>query len=80
MGALLAQCGRKVKGDCESLSYPGPDNHNNGQRQRNSPKGIADRGPYAYGRVIDLSTAAAKELGMLGKGVGEVTLEIVSYP
>ena len=41
---------------------------------------INDRGPYAYGRVIDLSTAAAKELGMLGKGVGEVTLEIVSYP
>lgn len=41
---------------------------------------INDRGPYTYGRVIDLSTAAASELGMLSKGVGEVTLEIVSYP
>ncbi len=41
---------------------------------------INDRGPYTYGRVIDLSTAAASDLGMLSKGVGEVTLEIVSYP
>ena len=41
---------------------------------------INDRGPFTYGRVIDLSTAAAAELGMLGKGVGEVKLEILSYP
>ena len=41
---------------------------------------INDRGPYAYGRVIDLSTAAASELGMTGRGIGEVTLQIVSYP
>lgn len=41
---------------------------------------INDRGPYSYGRVIDLSTAAASALGMTGRGVGEVTLEIVSYP
>lgn len=41
---------------------------------------INDRGPYSYGRVIDLSTAAASQLGMTGRGIGEVTLEIVSYP
>ena len=41
---------------------------------------INDRGPYTHGRVIDISTAAARELGMISKGVGEVTLEIVSYP
>lgn len=41
---------------------------------------INDRGPYTYGRVIDLSTAAAAELGMTGRGIGHVTLEIVSYP
>lgn len=41
---------------------------------------INDRGPYTYGRVIDLSTAAAAELGMTGRGVGMVKLEIVSYP
>ncbi len=41
---------------------------------------INDRGPYTYGRVIDLSTAAAAELGMTSRGVGMVKLEIVSYP
>ncbi len=41
---------------------------------------IIDRGPYVKGRVIDLSTAAAAELGMLSKGIGNVTMEIVSFP
>lgn len=41
---------------------------------------INDRGPYSQGRVIDLSTAAAAELGMLSKGIGYVTLEIVAWP
>lgn len=35
---------------------------------------INDRGPYARGRVIDLSRAAAEALGMLGLGVKEVLL------
>ena len=35
---------------------------------------INDRGPYAKGRVIDLSHAAAKELGMMGLGVKPVEL------
>jgi rare lipoprotein A len=29
---------------------------------------INDRGPYAEGRILDLSPAAARKLGMLGKG------------
>ena len=33
---------------------------------------INDRGPYAHGRVIDLSKAAADAVGILG--VGTVTL------
>jgi rare lipoprotein A len=33
---------------------------------------INDRGPYAYGRVIDLSKAAAEAVGI--SGVGQVTL------
>lgn len=41
---------------------------------------INDRGPFTQGRVIDISTAAAREIGMLSKGIGQVTLEIVSYP
>ncbi|HMG82830.1 MAG TPA: septal ring lytic transglycosylase RlpA family protein [Ferruginibacter sp.] len=35
---------------------------------------INDRGPYAKGRIIDLSYAAAKQLGIIQDGVGEVQL------
>jgi rare lipoprotein A len=38
---------------------------------------INDRGPYAHGRVIDLSREAAEEIGLLQAGVGEVKLEVV---
>lgn len=38
---------------------------------------INDRGPYAGGRIIDLSEAAARAIGMRGSGLAEVTLEIV---
>jgi rare lipoprotein A len=38
---------------------------------------ITDRGPYAHGRIIDLSRGAAKAIGMLGSGVARVTVEIV---
>jgi rare lipoprotein A len=38
---------------------------------------INDRGPFAGGRIIDLSKAAARELGMMGAGVVEVKLELV---
>ena len=35
---------------------------------------INDRGPYAHGRVIDLSRGAALALGLLDGGVAEVIL------
>jgi rare lipoprotein A len=35
---------------------------------------INDRGPFVEGRIIDLSYAAAKKLGMLKKGVAKVKL------
>lgn len=38
---------------------------------------INDRGPFAGGRIIDLSKAAARKLGMMEAGVVEVTLELV---
>jgi rare lipoprotein A len=38
---------------------------------------INDRGPYAHGRVIDLSREAAEEIGLLNSGVGQVRLEIL---
>jgi rare lipoprotein A len=41
---------------------------------------INDRGPYADDRIIDLSEAAAQELGMIEEGVVEVRIEIVELP
>ena len=38
---------------------------------------INDRGPYASGRIIDLSRAAADTLGMLGLGIKLVALSIM---
>jgi rare lipoprotein A len=38
---------------------------------------INDRGPYASGRIIDLSRAAADAIGMLGMGIKQVALSIV---
>ncbi len=35
---------------------------------------INDRGPYVGGRIIDLSEAAARELGLISAGVGRVRL------
>ncbi|GGO95659.1 septal ring lytic transglycosylase RlpA family protein [Stakelama pacifica] len=39
---------------------------------------ITDRGPYARGRLIDLSRAAAEEIGLKSQGHGEVSLALVS--
>jgi rare lipoprotein A len=41
---------------------------------------INDRGPFAHGRIIDLSEAAARELDMIADGVAPVRLEIVERP
>jgi len=38
---------------------------------------ITDRGPFVKGRIIDLSYAAAKRLGMVDAGVVRVRLRIV---
>ncbi|MBO6676926.1 MAG: septal ring lytic transglycosylase RlpA family protein [Rhizobiales bacterium] len=38
---------------------------------------INDRGPYAHGRTIDLSRAAAQEIGLIGRGHGSVELELL---
>ena len=36
---------------------------------------VVDRGPYVKGRVIDLSSSAAKALGIKGKGTARVRIE-----
>ena len=39
---------------------------------------ITDRGPFIHNRVIDLSAAAARSIGLLGAGVGPVELRILT--
>lgn len=41
---------------------------------------INDRGPFAGGRIIDLSYAAARILGLIGPGTGKVSVEILRLP
>lgn len=38
---------------------------------------ITDRGPFVHGRIIDLSRAAAKEVGILSSGVSRVKVEVL---
>lgn len=38
---------------------------------------VNDRGPYIDGRVIDLSTRAAEELGMTARGLARVEIEVL---
>lgn len=38
---------------------------------------INDRGPYIRGRVLDLSKAAAQNIGMISSGHGKVCYEII---
>jgi rare lipoprotein A len=38
---------------------------------------INDRGPFIRGRVLDLSTGAARAVGLTGAGVGRVTAEVL---
>jgi rare lipoprotein A len=40
---------------------------------------INDRGPFVKGRIIDLSLAAAKELGVVGPGTAPVRIEALGY-
>jgi rare lipoprotein A len=40
---------------------------------------VDDRGPFVRGRVIDLSVATARRLGMVRDGVVPVRLEVVRW-
>jgi rare lipoprotein A len=41
---------------------------------------VIDRGPFVSGRILDLSKAAARQIDLLGPGVGRVRLEVISAP
>jgi len=40
---------------------------------------INDRGPFAKGRILDLSLAGAQALGMAGNGTDQIELHVVGY-
>jgi rare lipoprotein A len=40
---------------------------------------ITDRGPHAPGRIIDVSAAAARELGMQNRGLAQVRVRAFRY-
>lgn len=46
----------------------------NAENGRSARVRVNDRGPYAKARLIDVSEAAARELGMLHQGVARVRL------
>jgi rare lipoprotein A len=41
---------------------------------------ITDRGPFIEGRIVDLSQAAAKKVGLVQKGTGQVRIEVLQTP
>ncbi len=41
---------------------------------------IIDRGPFVDGRIIDLSHAAAQSIEMIGPGVAQVRVDVLSTP
>ncbi len=51
-----------------------------GERERAVTVRINDRGPFADDRIIDLSEAAAEEIGMIEDGVVEVRIEVLELP
>lgn len=38
---------------------------------------VNDRGPFAHGRILDLSEAAAKAIAMIGKGTVKAKIEVL---
>jgi rare lipoprotein A len=41
---------------------------------------VIDRGPFVDGRIIDLSKAAARQIDLLGPGIGRVRLQVIAAP
>ena len=52
-------------------------NHNN---NKSVVVRVNDRGPFIDGRIVDLSYAAAKKIGMDKAGLAPVTIEVISIP
>ncbi len=50
------------------------------KNRKSAVVGVNDRGPGVRGRIIDLSRAAARQLGFEEAGLAEVTVEVVDSP
>ena len=72
--------GKRGEMTCAHRSHPF------GRRLRVSHNGtsiecrVNDRGPFVRGRIIDVSTSAARALGMMSAGVVRVVVEPVGEP
>ncbi|MGA8627101.1 MAG: septal ring lytic transglycosylase RlpA family protein, partial [Pseudolabrys sp.] len=38
---------------------------------------VNDRGPFVPGRIVDVSYSAAETLGIVGRGVAKVKLDVI---
>ena len=50
------------------------------QNNRSVDVRVIDRGPFVGNRIIDLSKAAARQIELLGPGIGPVRFEVISAP
>ena len=41
---------------------------------------INDRGPFVSGRIIDLADEAARRIGLMERGIGQVRVEVLDQP
>jgi len=41
---------------------------------------VIDRGPFVEGRILDLSKAAARQIDLLGPGIGRVRFAVIAAP
>jgi rare lipoprotein A len=41
---------------------------------------VNDRGPFVKNRIVDLSRASAREIGMIGPGTARVRLTVIRPP
>lgn len=80
-----AASGRKIHHDsltCAHRSYPFGTKLKvtNLKNNKSVIVEVIDRGPFGRGRIIDLSWAAAKEIGMIAQGIASVKVEKMESP
>ncbi len=66
-----------MSGAHKTLPLPSYVKVTNLDNRRHTIVRVNDRGPFHEGRIIDLSYSAARELGILAKGVGRVEVEAI---